>query len=165
MGHYLNGDRLNIVKWSEALSRYPTDKTYFPIINSRIWAARFIHGATKEEYIDKDLQLEWLKMVKKQPYGQKLFYTMEALPILVKYSDQFEIIDSTIEQVELELKADNVKFPLSHCVETSIFIASKGNFYRKLGRINESDDLLKDLYKRPCLASYQGYAFRIASGV
>ena len=165
MGHYLNGDRVNIVKWSEALSRYPTDKTYFPIINSRIWAARFIHGATKEENIDKDLQLEWLKMVKKQPEGQKLFYTMEALPILVKYSDQFEIIDSTLEQVEVELKADNVRFPLSHCVETSMFIASKGNFYRKLGRFNESDELLKDLYKRPCLASYQGYAFRIASGV
>ena len=165
MGHFLNGDRVNIIKWSEALSRYPTDKSYFPIINSRIWAARFIQGATQEEYIDKDLQLEWLKIVKKQPDGQKLFYTMEALPILVKYSDQYEIIESTLEQVEVELKADNVKFPLSHCVETSMFIASKGNFYRKLGRLNESDDLLKDLYRRPCLASYQGYAFRIASGV
>ena len=65
----------------------------------------------------------------------------------------------------LELKVDNVKFPLSQCVEASMFIASKGNLYRKLGRLNESDGLLKDLYKRPCLASYQGYAFCIASGV
>jgi hypothetical protein len=165
MGHYLKGDRVNMVKWSEALSRYPTDKTYFPIINSRIWAARFIHGAIKEDYIDEDLQLEWLKMVKKQPDGQKLFYTMEALPILVRYSDQFEIIDSTLKQVEVELQSENMNFPLSHCVETSMFIASKGNFYRKLGRVNESKQLLQDLYKRPCLASYQGYAFRIASGV
>ena len=73
---------------------------------------------------------------------------------MVKYSDQFEIIDSTLEKVEVELKAGNVKFALSQCVETSIFIASKGNLHRKLGRLNESDGLLKDLYRRPCLASY-----------
>lgn len=165
MGHYLKGDNTNIFKWSEALSRYPLDNNYFPIINSRIWAARFIHEFVKNRHIDSELESEWLDMIKRQKQGEKLFYSMEALPILVKYSKNVDLIEQVFEHLEEELDKDLEFFPIANCVESSMFNASKSAFYKKIGRAEESRQLRQILVQTPCLKSYQGYAFRVASAV
>jgi len=45
--YYLEGNLGMMKKWSEALSRYPTDESYFPIINGRVWAAGFLNQMLK----------------------------------------------------------------------------------------------------------------------
>lgn len=161
--YYLEGNVPMMRKWAEALSRYPTDETYFPIINGRVWAARFLNQALKKGKIQDELVLEWFKHVQNEPTAKVTQFVLEPLPILLKFLNNLELMEEILDFVTVVAEINLLQNPLVASIENAILLACKTAFYKRKQELVKSQEFRLKLVKNSCLPSYQSYIQGIAN--
>ncbi len=162
-GYYLDGNVQMMRKWSEALSRYPTDKNYFPIINGRVWAAKFIHQMLKTGALQSDLVQDWFEVLKEEPLEYLMPFAMEPLPILVRFGANTQQIQEVMEFLGPALHLNLLQNPFVASLENAVFLACKTSFFSRIKDTSRAQEFRQELYRNSCLPSYRNYLYGIAN--
>lgn len=161
--YYLDGNVSMMKKWSEALSRYPTNSSYFPIINGRVWAARFINQMLKTGALRKDLVQDWFVALQEEPLSSVMPSSIEPLPILVRFAEDVQQIEEILNYVGFANHVCILNNPLAASIDKAVYLASKTAFLSRIKDITRAQEYRTQLYQNMCLPSYQNYIFGIAN--
>ena len=129
--HYLEGNIDMMRKWSEALSRYPTDESYFPIVNGRVWAARFLNQMLKTGQLQSDLVQDWFNDLKDRSLVLIMLNALEALPILVRYGADKPQIQEVLDYVGYAQHLNVIRNHFVASIENAVYLASRTAFYAR----------------------------------
>lgn len=161
--YYLEGNIDMMKKWSEALSRYPTDESYFPIINGRVWAARFLNQMLKTGQLQSDLVQDWFNDLKYTSLTLVMPKSLEVLPILVRYGDDMSQIQDVLDYVGYSVHLNLIHNPLVASIDNAVYLASRTAFFSRINDATRAQEYRLELYKNLCLPSYSNYLFGIAN--
>jgi len=161
--YYLEGNVGMMKKWSEALSRYPLDKNYFPIINGRVWAARFMDQLLKTGAIRNDLISDWWRYLKNEPLSCVMPNSMEPLPILVRFGEDTEQIEEILNYIGYAIHVAVVNNPLVASVDNAMYLASQTAYNKRIKDFKKAHEFQNELNKNLCLPSYSKYVFSLAN--
>jgi hypothetical protein len=161
--NYLAGNEKEVAKWSQALSRYPSDPHYFPIINSRIWAARFLDQTITSGFVQEDMIDFWWDEWSQMPESQRVLGSLEVLPIVVAHGQNPESKKRILDRVEAYMKTALVENPATEFVEFGVFLASKILFYKQIKDSGKVLELTQELDQMPFLPSYRHYIQAIST--
>jgi hypothetical protein len=160
--YYLEGNLVMMKKWSEALSRYPTDESYFPIINGRVWAARFLNQMLKTGQLQSDLVQDWFNDLKDRSLVLVMLNALEALPILVRYGSDQTQIQEVLDYVGYAQHLNVIHNPFVASLENAVYLASRTAFYTRFNDPIRAQEFRTKLYENLCLPSYSNYLYGIA---
>jgi len=161
--YYLDGNVQMMKKWSEALSRYPLNKNYFPIINGRVWAARFMDQMLKTGFLRKDLVLDWSNWLQNEPLACVMPNAMEPLPILVRFGEDLVQIEELLNYIGYAIQVSVINNPLVASVDNAVYLAAQAAFNRRKKDHDKARDFQNQLNQNSCLPSYSNYVFGIAN--
>lgn len=161
--HYLQGNNEMVKKWSEALSRYPTSQNYFPIINGRVWSARFLNQKVKTGALRRDLVSDWYRSVREQPVPHIMPYSMEPLPILVRFAEDTQQIQEILDYVGRATQLTLQNNPLVASVDHAVYLACESAFHARVRDYENAQVFRQKLQENNCLPSYSGYIFGISN--
>jgi hypothetical protein len=163
MEQYLNGNLKEVRKWSEALSRYPTNETYFPIINSRIWAARFLHQRIQTGHVQDDLAHDWISEIQKSDTTQLLLTVLEALPIFITHGKNLELKGHVIHYIDQYAENALKSNPLEWCLNFGVLSACKVSLYMQMREFDKAHAVREEMSKVSFLPSYSHYIEMISN--
>lgn len=161
--YYLEGNIDMMKKWSEALSRYPTDESYFSIINGRVWAARFLNQMLKTGQLQSDLVQDWFNDLKYTSLTLVMPKSLEVLPILVRYGADMSQIQDVLDYVGYSVHLNLIHNPLVASIDNAVYLASRTAFFSRINDATRAQEYRLELYKNLCLPSYSNYLFGIAN--
>lgn len=161
--YYLEGNVDMMKKWSESLSRYPTDESYFPIINGRVWAARFLNQMLKTGQLQSDLVQDWFSDIKETSLVLVMPKSLEVLPLLVRYGEDINQIREVLDYVGYSVQINVIQNPLVASIENAVYLASRTAFFSRINDVQRAQEFRLELYKNLCLPSYSNYLFGIAN--
>ena len=161
--HYLDGNVVMMKKWSEALSRYPINSQYFPIINGRVWAARFMNQMLKTGALRKELVQDWFAALQEEPISNVMPYAIEPLPILVRFGEDIQQIEEILNYVGFANHVCILNNPLAASIDKAVYLASKTAFLSRVKDATRAQEYRMQLYQNMCLPSYKNYIFGIAN--
>lgn len=161
--HYLKGDHVMVKKWSEALSRYPTSQNYFPIINGRVWAARFLDQTVRTGALRRDLVSDWYRSLREQSIQHIMPYSIEPLPILVRFAEDTQQIQEILNYVGNATKHTLMNNPLVASVDHAVYLACESAFHTRVRDYENANAFRQKLQQNNCLPSYSGYIFGISN--
>lgn len=161
--HYLDGNSEMIRKWSEALSRYPTSRNYFPIINGRVWAARFLDQKMKTGALRHDLVSDWYSSLREQSVQHIMPYSMEPLPILVRFAEDTQQVQEILKYVGNATQLSLMQNPLVAGVDHAVYLACKTAFHSRIKDYRNASEFRRKLRQNSCLPSYSGYIFDVSN--
>lgn len=161
--YYLEGNVDMMKKWSESLSRYPTDESYFPIINGRVWAARFLNQMLKTGQLQSDLVKDWFLDLQETSLSLVMPKSLEVLPILVRYGADMRQIQDVLDYVGYAVHLNVIQNPLVASIDNAVYLASRTAFFARINDDMRAQEYRLELYKNLCLPSYSNYLFGIAN--